>query len=91
MANFISSTFSGTGSSEAVKGSKFNIAMNFAGTASVDIERKMPDGDWIKIETGITADYDEVADYPLPVSLRLTCTAHTNNVEYFIQATKARD
>lgn len=90
MANFVSATFTGTGSSESVTDCHFDIAMNFAGTASVDIERKMPDGDWIKIETGITADYNKVAEYPLPVELRLTCTAYTNDVEYCIQATKVR-
>lgn len=91
MANFVSATFAATGQSAEIEGSKFDIAMNFAGTASVDIERKMPDGDWIKIETAITADYNQEAEFVLPVVLRLNCTAHTNDVEYFMQATKVRD
>lgn len=81
----VSSTFSGTGQSDPIVGRKIDIAMNFAGTASVDIERRMPDGDWIKIETAITADYNKVAEFPAQVALRLNCTAHTNNVEYVMQ------
>lgn len=82
----VSGTFAATGSSAAVRGRAIDIAMNFAGTASVDVERRMPDGDWIKIQTGITADYNYVAEYPSPVDLRLTCTAYTNDVEYVLQS-----
>jgi hypothetical protein len=81
----VSSTFSGTGQSSVITGRHIDIAMNFAGTASVDVERLMPDGSWIKIGTGITADYNYVAEYPANVSLRLNCTAHTNNVVYVMQ------
>lgn len=81
----VTGTFSGTGQSSVITGRKIDIAMNFAGTASVDIERLMPDGSWIKIETGITADDNYVAEYPANVSLRLNCTAHTNNVAYIMQ------
>ena len=34
---------------------------------------------------------DTTTDWSLPVTLRLNCTAYTNDVEYFMQATKARD
>lgn len=81
----VSGTFTGTGQSSAIVGRKINVAMNFAGTASVDIERRMPDGDWIKIPgdgTGITADSDQVLEYPANVAIRLNCTAYTNDVEY---------
>lgn len=81
----VSGTFAGTGSSSAVRGRAIDIAMNFAGTATVDVERRMPDGDWIKIQTGITADYNYVAEFPSPVDLRLTCTAYTDAVEYVMQ------
>lgn len=81
----VTGTFSGTGSSSVCTGRCIDIVMNFAGTASVDVERQMPDGDWIKIETGITADYNKVAEFPASVHLRLTCTAHTNDVEYGMQ------
>jgi hypothetical protein len=78
----ITGTFSATGQSTPIVGRKVNVAMNFAGTASVDIERQMPDGDWIKVDTAITADSDQVLDYPANVAIRLNCTAYTNDVEY---------
>lgn len=78
----VKATFSGTGQSSVITGRKIDIAMNFAGTASVDVERLMEDGNYIKIETGITADYNKVAEFPANTSLRLNCTAHTNNVVY---------
>lgn len=78
----VTGTFSGTGSSSVCTGRCIDIVMNFAGTASVDVERQMPDGDWIKLETGITADYNGVAEFPANTAVRLTCTAHTDAVEY---------
>lgn len=81
----VTGTFSGTGQSSVITGRKIDIAMNFAGTASVDVERLMADGNYIKIETGITADYNKIAEFPANVTLRLNCTAHTNNVVYVMQ------
>lgn len=78
----VTSTFTTTGQSSVIDGRKISIRMNFAGTASVDVEERMPDGDWIKIETGITADYRKVFESPDVSALRLNCTAHTDNVEY---------
>lgn len=81
----VSGTFSATGQSTAIVGRVIDVAMDFAGTASVDVERQMPSGAWIKIETAITADYSKVAEFPGSIALRLNCTAHTNNVEYVMQ------
>jgi hypothetical protein len=78
-------TFTGTGQSATVVGRKFDIVMDFAGTASVDIEVQTSDGGWVKIPstgTGITADAVLVCEFVSPKALRLNCTAHTNNVEY---------
>lgn len=77
-------TFSGTGQSAVVNGSHMDILMDFAGTASVDVEVQMPSGAWVKVETGITADYHKVFDPASTLNVRLNCTAHTNNVEYAI-------
>lgn len=88
MANPISGTFSGTGQSATAVGRKFDIVMDFAGTASVDIEVQTPDGGWIKIPstgTGITADTALVCEFAANKALRLNCTAQTNNVEYLIE------
>lgn len=89
MASQVTGTFSGTGQSNIITGRVIDIALDFAGTASVDIERQMPSGAWIKIETAVTADYNEVAEFPAAVSIRLNCTAHTNNVAYVMQTGEA--
>lgn len=81
----VTGTFSGTGQSPVITGRKIDIAMDFAGTASVDVERLLPNGSYIKIETAITADYNKVAEFPANVTLRLNCTAHTNDVFYEMQ------
>lgn len=78
-------TFSATGQSQAEHANFMDITMDFAGTASVDIEIQMPSGSWIKIETAIVADYHKVFSSASGQNLRLNCTAHTNNVEYAIE------
>ncbi|TIM14475.1 MAG: hypothetical protein E5Y67_12410 [Mesorhizobium sp.] len=80
----VNGTFSATGTSAVIVGQKIAVRMDFAGTASVDVEVQMPSGAWIKNADGtaITADYDKVYDRGVVTGLRLNCTAHTNNVEY---------
>lgn len=81
----VAGTFTGTGSSSVIVGRQIAIRMDFAGTATVDIEVQMPSGAWIKSATGITADYDQLYDRGgVPTAMRLTCTAYTNNVEYIL-------
>lgn len=82
MADTVAGTFTGTTQSSVIVGRKISLRMNFTGTATVDVEERMPDGDWIKIETGITADYRKVFESPDNSALRLNCTAYTNDVEY---------
>lgn len=76
-------TITGTGPTAAVAGTKISIKMDFSGTASVDVEEQMNGtGNWIKIDTGITADYHKIYDSPVASTVRLNCTAFTNNVDY---------
>lgn len=82
----VSGTFSGTGQSAVIAAKKIHIRMDFAGTASVDVEVQMPSGSWIKTATGIVADYDMAYHSAAMTSMRLNCTAHTNNVEYTMEA-----
>lgn len=77
----ISGTFAGTGVSAGMAAPTITIQMDFAGTASVDVQSQMPSGAWITVET-VTADYHKVFDQGGGVPIRLSCTAHTNNVEY---------
>lgn len=83
----VTGTFSGTGSSAAIAMCHGVISMDFGGTASVDVEEQIPTtGLWIKIVTGIVADYRQNYDSAVIRTLRLTCTALTNNVEYSMEA-----
>jgi hypothetical protein len=79
-------TFTGTGVSPTEKGLFMDISMKFAGTASVDIELQMPSGDWLKIETGVVADFHRIFNSTAGQTIRLNCTAHTQNVEYAIKS-----
>lgn len=74
-----------TTSSAAVFGTKVRVKMDFAGTASVDVEERMHNGNWIKLESGITADYMKVYDSPVGATIRLTPTAVTNDVVYSLE------
>ena len=77
----ITGTFAATGASPAMAAPIITIQMDFAGTASVDVQSQMPSGAWITVET-VTADYHKVFDQGGVVPIRLNCTAFTNNVEY---------
>lgn len=81
----VTGTFSGTGASSAVLDDAIDVMLRFVGTASVDVEVEMPSGNWIKIETGITADYHKVFESAAAQNLRVNCTAHTDDVEYAIK------
>ena len=84
MAAPVSGTFQATGPSSGITGSKIAIKMDFAGTASVDVEVLLTGTTWIKLSdaTGITADYYKVFDSPVAETVRLNCTAYTNDVVY---------
>lgn len=81
----VAGSFSGTGQSAAISGTKISIKMDFAGAASVDIEEQMPSGSWVKVVTGTTVDYRSVYESPTLATLRLNCTAYTNAVEYVME------
>lgn len=77
-------TTSGTGALTAVGPNyKFTIKMDF-GSGSVDIEEKMPSGNWIKVVTAITADYSNVWESPAMTTIRLNVTSHTTPIEWAV-------
>lgn len=82
----VTGSFAGTGTSAAIAATKITIKMDFAGTASVDVEEQMPSGSWIKVVTAVTADYRSVYESPTLATLRLNCTAFTNAVEYAMES-----
>lgn len=81
----VSGTISGTGATAAIVGRKIKVKLDFAGTASVDIEEQMPSGAWVKRTTAVTADNISTIDNVAPAAIRLNCTAFTNNVEYSLE------
>lgn len=81
----VSGTFTATGASASIKGKKLDARLRFAGTATVQLQSKMPSGDWMVEEDNITADYHKVVDIASFIEYRFNCTAHTNDVEYNIQ------
>ena len=87
----IKGTFTTTGTTDPIGGRKVGIILDFAGTASVDVEMQMPSGAWVKVPdtgTGITADGPLLLEWPTDVQVRLNCTAHTNNVEYAMMTSR---
>lgn len=82
MADRVTSSFAGTGQSATIIGRKIDIALDFAGTATVQIERQMPSGAWLVIGSAYTADTNQVLEFAEPKAVRLNCTAFTNAVEY---------
>ena len=65
-----------TASSSPVFGTKIRIKMDFAGTASIDVEEQMHNGSWIKLVTATTADY-----YSVPRRLRAPRSVDRNSCD----------
>lgn len=87
----VTGTFTGTGTSDWIEGKYVTIKMDFAGSASVDVETKMEDGTVVKTaDTAVTADFYKTIEDPLIASIRLNCTAHTDNVVYEMRSLKGR-
>ena len=84
MADSIKGTFSGTGISDVMAIARGQlISMDFAGTATVAIQKRMAEnGAWSTV-LQVTSTFHEKWDHGGDV-IRLNCTAHTNNVVYEI-------
>jgi hypothetical protein len=80
----INGTFTGTGVSAVATGTNIDVLIDIGGASSVDIEKQMPSGNWIKLET-VTADYNEVHRGTTEISLRLNCTAFGSSTEYSLK------
>lgn len=75
-------TLTGVGTTPIEYGNYMDIMLMFDGTASVDVEVQMPQGDWLKIDVGITSDYHKIFSSASGQKVRLNCTAHTDDVKY---------
>lgn len=78
-------TFAATGTSDTFSGKMVNIKLTFAGIATVQLQQDiLGDGDWQLVKE-YTATPDDVITWDAPAtSLRLECTEHTDDVDYFI-------
>ena len=75
-------THTGTGTSPWVEAALVTYILDFAGTATVDLEIEGENGGVVKLETGLTADSAKTvgeANGPT-LKTRTNCTAHTNDV-----------
>lgn len=81
----ITGTFTGTGVSATATGRTMDVLIDIGGATSIDLEKQMPSGNWIKIETGIVADYNKVHVGTTEISLRLNCTAFGAATEYTLK------
>lgn len=81
----VTGTFTGMGASDSVSGKKMDARLRFTGSATVQLESKMPSGNWMVEEANITTDYHKVIDVASFIEYRFNCTVHTQDVEYAIQ------
>ena len=84
-AKNVNGTFSGTGQSDAVLGGECAISLTFAGTATVDLEWSYDSSTWASVES-YTASAKKYTGPGPALYWRLNCTAHTNDVTYWIEA-----
>lgn len=87
MAKVYSGTISGTGvptSMPELSGSRLLLSLDFAGTATVKLQVKADDVNWVDYKS-YTADAVEAVDFKVNVPFRLNCTAHTNNVVWAVR------
>ena len=85
MAQAVTGTFSGTGSSGNffMPVGKFNVTLVFAGTATVQLKRSFDEGTTWYLVTEYTASASVIKEeIEAGVVYKLECTAHTNDVAY---------
>lgn len=76
-------TFSGTGQSDAIRCTRADVSLDFAGTATVEVQRAR-DGTSFKTIESHTADTEKTYEAGSVQWIRLNCSAHTDNVTYSI-------
>lgn len=81
MAQKKTGTFSATGESEVIIAKEVRIGMTFAGTATVKIQWQLDGTNWRDIESFTSWTEEKIID-ARRIPVRLSCTAHTDNVTY---------
>ncbi len=86
MAREVSGTFTGTGRSNIVTCRSASISMDFDGTATVLVQRRMDGTNWRTVKDGTITTSDELAyDAGAICELSLNCSAHTDDVTYYVK------
>ena len=91
MVTFVTGTFDATGQSEIVKVTRTDftdqiaLSLTHAGTATVTLERRVDGSNW-RTYASYTASVEAVIALCGGESWRLNCTAHTDDVAYFLGA-----
>jgi hypothetical protein len=84
MAQKITGTFAGTGSSEVISCTSAVFVLTFAGTATVNIEAFQSGTTWVTISARTASGVYVWNPEGVNVPVRLTCSAHTDNVTYAV-------
>lgn len=84
MAKKYSGTFSGTGNSDIISGSRALIVLDFDGTATINVQVQRDETNWVTAEsytaTGVYVWGVEGINAPI----RLNCSAHTDDVDWTV-------
>lgn len=85
----LTGTITGTGpvANSEFEARVFDIILDFAGTATVQVQVQLPSDAWMTIPDpgDITADYYETHESAATHRFRLNCSAFTNNVEWVVK------
>jgi hypothetical protein len=87
MAKVYTGTIAGTGAPTGMpelSGSRLLLSLDFAGTATVKLQVKADDVNWVDWKS-YTADAVEAIDFKVNTPFRLYCSAHTNNVVWAVR------
>lgn len=83
-----SGTISGTGATAEITGSKIDVKISYGSGTILDIEEKMLDGTWIKVEVGLQtgSDAHHVFEGATDQTLRLNCTTYSASTKWEMNA-----
>jgi Ubiquitin-activating enzyme E1 FCCH domain len=89
MANRASGGFTAAGTSAEVKGNQVDYKLTIPGTASVSLQAKSGNGEWVTVGSAVTATGAATVAWGSEQTWRLNATAVTNTVKNITDVTKA--
>jgi hypothetical protein len=79
-------TFSGTGSSDGIKCRVADVSLNFAGTATVNVQRSFDGGSTYRTIDSFTGSAEKTYEAGATCFMRVNCSAHTDDVDYVVKS-----